>query len=444
VDLALRLFAVCVAALQFLVAAVVLRKPAGPFRYGLAILLALNGMAALRLAALGTSPSLVDRWMLPVDGATGPMLLACGILLWRFPDHDRRDRLGFGVLWGGTAIAALLLALAATDWSYRHLFPPAYDWLHTLPATIGLVLAGLALARALARSLADRAPEAALVGLGFLPTMAENGSWAFDHLYGFFLRDAATSAARFAGQAALVLAVPVALALLLWPGGRNRAWRHILAIVTVASGIAYFAFWNVPAPPDSPEYFAIYLGTTVSFYVLRPLGVGLAYSRSKTLLGLYDVACLALVLVAGKAFAVVVLGTDPAGIEFADLTGISLALLLFPLLLWIPRRLLRLRTESLDRPSSDELLGRFLLDHYRRHGPDAMVAKQDIEAATGITENNLAATIRRLERRLDPKAEPGTFVAERRVGVRGQKRYRLTAQGLRLLGPRPPPRRPSI
>lgn len=442
--LALRLFALCVAGLQGLVAAHILRRPAGPFRYAVATLLALNALAALRLALLGSAPSLVDRPMLLVDGATGPMLLACGLLALRFPDHDQRDRRGFLLLGGGLVWAMAIIALGGvSQWSFDHLFRPAFEWLHTVPALLGLALAGVAFARALARARSDRVSEAGLVALGFLPTLAENGSWAFDHLRTIAMRGfpvTLATAGRVASQAILVASAVVVLAMLLWPAGRNRGWRRIIAITSVAAGIAYFGFWDVQAAPGSARFFAVYLGTTTSFYVLRPIGVGLAYSRSRTLWTLYDLACFALLVVIGKGLSVLAMGTPADELRFADLVGMSVALLALPLLVVVPRRVLRVHHEGLDRPSSDELLGRFLVDHYRKHGPDATATKQQIEEATGITENNLAATIRRLERRLDPSASPGTFVAEKRVGVRGRKCYRLTAQGLRLLGPAPDPR----
>jgi hypothetical protein len=311
-----------VAALQILVAAHIARRPAGPFRYALVALLSLNALAALRLAVLGGAPSPLDRPVLLADGATGPMLLACGLLALRFPDHDRRDRLGFALLGGGVAWAVVLILLGATAWSFDHLLAPAFEWLHTVPALFGLAIAGVALARAIATARSDRVAEAGLVALGFLPTLAENAAWAFDHL-----RVLASTgwpvtlriAGRVAGQGTVLAVGFVVLAMLLWPGGRNRGWRRILAIATVAAGIAYFGYWNLEAAPDSPRVFAVYLGTTTSFYVLRPIGVGLAYSRSRTLWSLYDLACFALLLAVGKGISVLVMGTPPDELRFADL-----------------------------------------------------------------------------------------------------------------------------
>lgn len=440
--LALRLFAGLAAALQFAVATHIVRRPAGPFRWAAAALLAFNAVAAARLALLGGGPSPLDRWMLLFDGATGPMLLACGLLALRFPDHDRRDRRGFAALAGGLVWSGLLLALGATPFLDRA-FVAGYEWLHTVPALLGLAIAGVALARALGTALADRAPEAGLVALGFLPTLGENAAWAADHLnvvLGGPPEVTLATAGRVAGQALVVLAALATLALLVAPWGRNRGWRRALAFAMVASALAYLGFWNLEAAPGSTQHFAVYLGTTTSFYVLRPLGLGLAYSRSRTLWTLFDLACAAVLLVLGKALSVLVVGTPPGELRFPDAVGLSVALLVLPLAAAQARRLWKVRPAALDRPSSDELLGRFLLDHYRRHGPDATAGKREIEAATGIAENNLAAAIRRLERRLGADAAPGTFVAERREGVRGRKRYRLTAQGLRRLGPPPPPR----
>lgn len=419
----LRLFTLCAAILQLLVAAFILRREAGPFRWACAALLAFNGLAAARLALLADLVGHL-RLLAFVDGATGPLLLAAGLLLVRFPDHDLRDPRGWWTLaFAGGLVGALGLQVALSGDPFSD---PLYDWLHTFPALLGLALAGISLGMTLRRVRADHWTEAGLLALAFVATLGGNAAAAADQLR--YASDFARPG-RLAGQALALAGGVATLALLAWPSGKARGWRH-LGLAAMASGIAaYLAFFG----QVGTNFFIVYLGTTMSFYVLRPVAIGLAYARSKTLWALHDLAWFALLLVLGKAIAVALLGTSTTRIEVVDLSCIAATMLLLPVGTAGVRHLVGSGRESSrrDGPAAHERLGRFLMDLREAQGPEASASKADIERVTGITENNLAAAIRRLERDLDGAAVKGTLVEERLVGVRGRKRYRLTPAGAR-------------
>jgi hypothetical protein len=431
-----RLFAVCVAVLQLAVASHVVRRPAGPFRLAVASLLVLNGLAAARLGILGFAPLKAETLFLLLDGATGPMLLTTGLLALRFPDHDLRDRKGWLILGTGLAGVGALVVLGLVPRADAGVATGPFEWLHTFPALVGLGIAGVGLARAVRTSRMDRIREAGLLSVGFLPTMAENVVAFADQAIGSDPL-AVERLARSLGSVVLFAGSLATVALLLWPPRRHWTWRRLLLLTMVASGAAYLAYFQLGPSANPARAFAVFLGTTLSFYVLRPIGVGLAYSRAKTLLTLFDVACLAVLLVIGKGISALMLGVPFDELQAGDSLGFSIALLALAATTTFVHRRFGVKAQTQDRPSADELLGRFLVDQYRRLGPEAAATKQEIEVATGITENNVAAALRRLERRIDPKADPGTFVAERRIGVRGRKCYRLTAKGLAQLGPAP-------
>lgn len=445
---ALRLVAATGGLLQLLVAALVLRRrPLGPFWLLAALLLVANGVAAASLAFAGAAPTAADAWFLAGDGPSGPLILGCGLLLLR-RDLFGWDRAGAAVVAGTLLVAVTGAALTLANGGWDGL-QPIMEWLHTAPAMVGLGVVAVAAARRMARAQTDAARgEAGLFGLAFLPAVGSNAFHYGEMLLNWSMEPPSTP------NWVRLLAIPVLLAGSAWAvavlarrRAGPRAWRTALLTVLLASGLLAYAG---PAFVDAgyrDGAFAIYVIQTLAAYLLRPVALGLARPRKPLLWALHDVAWTAALVGLGKAAASILLGTPLLAASRLDAVGVAFGVALLPAAWLLPRRWARerdarrarrLADTGPDRMRADERLAAFLL-HRARAGVAEPASKAQVQAATGITENNLAAAVRRLERSLDAAAPAGSFVRESVHGVRGRKRYALTPRGVAALEGSAPP-----
>ncbi len=428
----LQLLAATATALQWAVAwRILARRPVGPFRVVTAALLALNGLASLRLALAAAVPEESDRWFSLADGPTGVLLVASGILLFRFPRHETWDRRAQWVLGGASLWAAVILGPGLTLRGFGDFVEPNYSVLHTLPAFLGLGLNGLAAALAVGRADRAKAAEAGFLGFAFLASLTTNTAHSGTIYIGDNLALLPDPAAwpRLAGMAAaLALAVAAAMVLVL-PGRSNAGWRRVL-LFGWAGGVL-LALANHPSTSlGSPDArYAFYLLETSTLYLVRPFCVGLALVPRDTLWALYDSAAAVVLLVVGKTVSWALFDVPLDRFLPSDLAGAGIALLLAPVAWVVPRHLLRRRKRTVEDMPADLQLARYLLSRFRESDGRTFATKREIESATGITENNLAGVVRRLEQRLGGDAPLGSLVVERRVGVRGRKQYALAPEG---------------
>lgn len=439
------------------------RRPVTPFGAVTAALLAANGSASAILAVTGQTPTRgapAERLFLVLDGATGPLFLAVGLLsLGRLrPAAAEAWNVWRGAVVAGAGLWVAALALPALlPGGFEAFTRPNYNGLHTLPATAGLGLVALGMTlrlrgrqpseagtdAAAPSTIASRrqANEDLLVAIAYLPAAMSFASYFAASLLPIPWQALASDQGipRLVGGGILLTGITGSLAALAAPGGRHWAHRGVALAVSGAALVLGLATVDTGFGGNSGVAYAWYVLVAAAAYMVRP--VALAYARAPTASSwsLFALAVLALGIALGKMVEAVAFGVPFGQLHRIDLFAVALALGLFPAA-WVPaRRWARghdLRGKGADAgPSADERLAAFLLE---RACHPARVTKQQITAATGIGENNLAATVRRLERRLGAQV-PGSLVAEHVVGVRGRKEYALTAEGQQRVARMPLP-----
>lgn len=433
-SIALRLLASAASVLQLVIAFQVLRRrPLGPFRLVTGVLLILNGLGAFQLALAGGAPTAASRWFSLADGPTGALLVAAGILFLRFPRHDEWSWANRITVFAAASWAAAIIVPGLLPGGFDGFVAPHLEFLSTLPEFAGLGLNGLATALVLRRLGPSRASEPGFLGIAYVSALTANSLQYVSSYVTFDLPGVLTHGidARFIGVGAAILLAAATLAVLLWPAAPNRTWRDLMLGAWVAGGLMALGIHPVAEFSSSEGGYALYLVTTSFIYILRPVCVGLVLARQDTVWALYDTAVAVTLLALSKLASLLLFGVPTDQIRTADLPTLALAALVLPAAWLLPRRYMRRPVPVPASLPTDLRLGQYLVQRFHDGGGSLYVNKPDIEAATGVGENNLAAAIRRLERRLAPDAPAGTVVAERIVGVRGRKQYMLTAEGVR-------------
>ncbi|HLF16069.1 MAG TPA: hypothetical protein VI796_01380, partial [Candidatus Thermoplasmatota archaeon] len=324
-------------ALQWAVAFCLLRgRPAGPFWSLTAALLALNGWCAAWLAVVGRPPEIGDRAFMLADMVTGVAILGLGLVALRQGRRDAWDLPARGIALGTAAWAAAILLPGLSPAAYDGFVVARLDWLHTLPAMVGLGLLGFALARRM-RDPGATASDGFLA-LAFVPTVAFHAAY-----FSFYVADGASRGdvlyyglPRFLGTLVLLPAF-VALLALLAMGGPRRTWSGSLLVVTL--GAALLALGSISIYLEEPLGIAtIYALQNLVPYVLRPVAVGLARERARVAWLVYDVAAAFVAVAAGKVASMLAFGTSPTRLESPDLAGFGLVFFALPALWLLPRR----------------------------------------------------------------------------------------------------------
>lgn len=449
------------AAFQFALVPVLLhRSQRGPLRLLCAVLLALNGAVAARFAWISAVGQFADSdaAIAFFDEPTGVAILALGIVLLVVQEPASA---GWGR--GRSTLAAAALAAVGVGFVVALAAPTIAPTVHgtartlyfdvyaLLPVYFGYGL--LAAVLAWKSTTATESRTWLLLTVAFAPRSAE-----FAWLYGVqyvvhptpnTFDGSLDENLQWVARAWLVLGTVAAFAFagrpLLRPRPESRFSPIVMSCLLAGLGIGLALSFGPSAGPGLN--LGWYVLSVLTLFVVRPLFLGLALERERTLQTLGVLLAETVLFAGSKALLAAITGTRFSNVDYTDAVAASLALLCFPFLwngvsrIWPSSRSVgptpnpRVAAAPPGRagPTRAVQLAFFLLQRYEIPGKAKSVTKTEVLSGTGITENNLAGEVARLDAKLrtllEPPSASARLVEVSTVGVKGRKTYQLTDAG---------------